>query len=113
MGTSYLVKDKVFAVCTYQLSADPEKFSNTRTTPTVFYQNDKQPILTVADRNLNCQFTCKSPWNNFTEFDYIFNVTYSVESRTNTLLGANVLLNEKIKNNIEAITKFKIHQVEL
>jgi len=62
MGTSYLVKDKVFAVCTYQLSADPEKFSNTRTTPTVFYQNNKQPILTVADRNLNCQFTCKSPW---------------------------------------------------
>jgi len=42
MGTSYLVKDKVFAVCTYQLNADPEKFSNTRTTPTVFYQNKQQ-----------------------------------------------------------------------
>ena len=64
MGTSYIAKDKVYVVCTFQLNADPRKLSNTRETPTVFYGSDKSyPILTVNDKNINEQFTCKSPWN--------------------------------------------------
>ncbi|WP_128331953.1 hypothetical protein [Apibacter sp. HY039] len=63
MGKSYIPKDKVFAVCTYQLSSDPQKFSNTREKPTVFYKNNKQPVLNKEDRNLAKPFTCKSPWS--------------------------------------------------
>ncbi|TWP25270.1 hypothetical protein ETU10_01150 [Apibacter muscae] len=63
MGKSYIPKDKVFAVCTYQLSSAPQKFSNTREKPTVFYKNNQQPVLNIEDRNLDNNFTCKSPAN--------------------------------------------------
>lgn len=63
MGKSYIPKDKVFAVCTYQLSADPQKFSNTREKPTVFYKNHNQPVLNEDDKNIDNNFTCKSPWS--------------------------------------------------
>lgn len=64
MGTSYLSKDEVFAVCTYQLGADPKKFSHSRDKPSVFHGNSsgEKVLLTIQDRNLNEAFTCKSPW---------------------------------------------------
>lgn len=63
MGVSYIPQNKVFAVCTYQLSADPQKFSFSRQKVSVYYQNTNQPLLTVDDKNLMMPFTCKSPWN--------------------------------------------------
>ncbi|TWP24688.1 hypothetical protein ETU10_01645 [Apibacter muscae] len=65
MGTSYLSKDEVFAVCTYQLGADPKKFSHSRDKPSVFHgkSSGEKVLLTIQDRNLNEAFTCKSPWN--------------------------------------------------
>lgn len=63
MAVSYIPQDKVFAVCTFQLSAAPQKFSFSRDKISVYYQNTKQPILTVKDKNLMAEFTCKSPWN--------------------------------------------------
>jgi hypothetical protein len=63
MSISYIPQDKVFAVCTYQLSGSPQKFSYSRSKPSVYYQNSDQPLLTVDDKNIMEQFTCKSPWN--------------------------------------------------
>lgn len=64
MGTSYIAKDFVYTVCTYQLSSAPQKLSNSRETPTVFYgEKQEYPLLNIEDRNLDKQFACKSPWN--------------------------------------------------
>lgn len=64
MGTSYIAKDLVYTVCTNQLSASPQKLSNSRKTPTVFYGVDKEcPLLNIEDRNIDKPFVCKSPWN--------------------------------------------------
>lgn len=63
MGASYIPQNKVFAVCTYQLSPDPQKFSFNEPRPTLYYQNDQQPVLNVEDKNLMKPFTCKSPAN--------------------------------------------------
>ncbi len=63
MAVSYIPQDKVFAVCTYQLSSDPQKFSLSRKKADVYYQNTKQPLLTVDDKNIMVEFTCKSPAN--------------------------------------------------
>lgn len=63
MGVSYIPQNKVFAVCTFQLSTSPQKFSYSRGKVSVYYQNNEQPLLTVNDKNIMEQFTCKSPWN--------------------------------------------------
>lgn len=63
MAVSYIPQEKVFAVCTFQLSSEPQKFSYSREKPSVYYQNNKQPVLTVNDKNIMEAFTCKSPWN--------------------------------------------------
>lgn len=42
MGVSYIPQNKVFAVCTYQLSTDPQKFSFNGSRPTDYYQNHQQ-----------------------------------------------------------------------
>lgn len=63
MGVSYIPQDKVFAVCTYQMSSAPQKFSFSRKKVSVYYENNNQPILTVDDKNIMVEFTCKSPWN--------------------------------------------------
>lgn len=63
MGASYIPENKVFAVCTYQLNSEPQKFSHSRNNTNVFYQNKKQPLLTENDRNLMKEFTCKAPAN--------------------------------------------------
>lgn len=64
MGTSYIAKDLVYTVCTYQLNSDPRKLSNSCETPTVFYgDTTEHPLLNINDRNLDKEFTCKSPWN--------------------------------------------------
>jgi len=49
----------------------------------------------------------------FTEFDYLYRITYTVHKKTGLLVDANVLINEKIKNNYESITQFQIKKVEL
>lgn len=49
----------------------------------------------------------------YTEFDYIYRITYTVDTKTGLLIDGRVSLNEKIKNNFESITQFEIKQVEL
>lgn len=49
----------------------------------------------------------------YTEFDYIYDINYSVEKTTGLLVNAKVVLCEKIKNNFETITEFTIRRVEL
>lgn len=63
MAISYIPQNKVFAVCTYQMSSAPQKFSFSRKKVNVYYENNKQPVLTVDDKNIMVEFTCKSPWN--------------------------------------------------
>ena len=49
----------------------------------------------------------------FTDYDYIYRITYTLDKNTGILLDGKVLLDEKIKNNFECITQFDIKQVEL
>lgn len=45
MGASYMLENKVFAVCIYPLNSEPQKFSHSRSNTSIFYQNKKQPLL--------------------------------------------------------------------
>ncbi|TWP30885.1 LysM domain-containing protein [Apibacter muscae] len=49
----------------------------------------------------------------YTEFSYVYRITYTIENKNNHLLEAKAALCEKIKNNFEAMTEFTIKQVEL
>jgi hypothetical protein len=49
----------------------------------------------------------------YTEYDYIYIITYTLDAKKGLLLGANALFSEKVKNNFESITQFEINQVEL
>lgn len=49
----------------------------------------------------------------FTEFDYIYRITYTLDTKTGLLIDANASLSEKVKNNYEYITQFQIKKVEL
>ncbi|TWP25265.1 LysM domain-containing protein [Apibacter muscae] len=49
---------------------------------------------------------------NYTEFNYIYRITYSINA-DNLLLEAKASLCEKIKNNFEAVTEYTIRKVEL
>jgi len=60
MSISYIPKG-TFAVCTNQLNATPREFITSRGEVSVFHNGN--PLLTVEDRNLKSNFTCKSPVN--------------------------------------------------
>ena len=49
----------------------------------------------------------------YTEFDYIYRITYVIENKTGLLLNASASLSEQIKNNYETITKFELKKIEL
>ena len=60
MSISYIPKG-TFAVCTNQLNATPREFITSRGEVSVFHNGN--PLLTVEDRKLKSNFTCKSPIN--------------------------------------------------
>lgn len=49
----------------------------------------------------------------FTEFDYIYRITYEVDNETGQLLKSTASLKEFVKNNYDVITKFELRKVEL
>ncbi|WP_128330558.1 LysM domain-containing protein [Apibacter sp. HY039] len=49
----------------------------------------------------------------YTEFDYIYRITYVIENKTGLLINASASLSEQIKNNYEIITKFELKMIEL
>lgn len=49
----------------------------------------------------------------FTEFDFIYRITYELEKETNVLLNASVSIKESVKNNYDVITKYELRKVEL
>lgn len=61
MSASY-IPEETYAVCTYQMGAKPQKFIASRNKVSVFHK-DKKALLTIEDKNLDVQFTCKSPVN--------------------------------------------------
>ena len=61
MSVSYIA-DGAYAVCTFQMGGDPKEFIATRSKVTALTKDDKA-LLTVDDKNLNENFTCKSPVN--------------------------------------------------
>lgn len=67
MSTSYIPKN-TFAVCTFQLGSKPQKFIDSRKEVSVFHKNKDTPLLTVQDKNLEIEFTCKSPVNAMASF---------------------------------------------
>lgn len=49
----------------------------------------------------------------YTEFDYIYRITYVIENKTGLLINASASLSEQVKNNYETITKFELKKIEL
>lgn len=58
MNTSY-IPEGTYAVCTFQMGVTPQKLIASRSEVSVFHKG--KPLLTVEDKNLEVQFTCKSP----------------------------------------------------
>lgn len=50
---------------------------------------------------------------NYTAFDFIYRITYTVEKETGLLQEGKASIAEKIKNNFEVITEYNIKKVEL
>ncbi|MGI9652050.1 LysM peptidoglycan-binding domain-containing protein [Chryseobacterium sp. RLHN22] len=50
---------------------------------------------------------------NYTEFDFIYRITYTIEKKTNLLQQGKASIAEKIKNNFEVITEYNIKKVEV
>jgi len=50
---------------------------------------------------------------NYTAFDFIYRITYTVDKETGLLQEGKVSIAEKIKNNFEVITEYNIKKVEL
>lgn len=50
---------------------------------------------------------------NYTEFDFIYRITYIIDKNNNFLIEAKASIAEKIKNNFEVITEYNIKQVEV
>lgn len=68
MGASYIPKD-VYTICTFQTDSEPRQLIPTRGAITVFYGTDKtRPLLTIADKNINTEFPCKSAKNSMWSF---------------------------------------------
>ena len=49
----------------------------------------------------------------FSTFEYSYSIKYIIDEKSGLLMEAHVSLNEKIKNNFEAITHFDLKKVEL
>lgn len=49
----------------------------------------------------------------FTEFNFIYRITYTVEKASGLLMDATASMKERVKNNYESITKFELRRVEL
>ena len=49
----------------------------------------------------------------FTEFEFTYSILYTVETKSNIPIDASVVILEKVKNNFELITQYKIESVEV
>ena len=49
----------------------------------------------------------------FTEFEFTYSILYTVEAKSNIPIDASVVILEKVKNNFELITQYKIESVEV
>ncbi len=58
MSTSY-IPEGTYAVCTFQMGATPQKLVASRSKVSVFHKG--KPLLTMEDKNIEFQFSCKSP----------------------------------------------------
>ncbi|QXP59337.1 hypothetical protein [Olleya sp. HaHaR_3_96] len=62
MSAKY-IPNKTPTVCTYQTSPSPSQLIVARPTVTVMHKSKKEPLLTVADKNIQIAFVCKIPMN--------------------------------------------------
>jgi hypothetical protein len=63
MSVSYIPKN-VNTLCTFQKDSPPRKLVDDRAHISVFFnKNQQRTLLTMADRNINAEFPCKSPTN--------------------------------------------------
>ncbi|MBP2619644.1 LysM peptidoglycan-binding domain-containing protein [Chryseobacterium jejuense] len=49
----------------------------------------------------------------YTEFDFVYRITYTIDKSFNFVTDAKASIAEKVKNNFEVITEYKIKKVEL
>ncbi|MFY1047411.1 LysM peptidoglycan-binding domain-containing protein [Chryseobacterium sp. GP-SGM7] len=49
----------------------------------------------------------------FTEFDYIYRITYQIEKNTGQIVKSTTSIKEFVKNNYDVITKFELRRIEL
>jgi len=58
MSAKY-IPNKTPIVCTYQTTPAPSELIVTRSAITVMYKTKEEPLLTVQDKNIQMEFTCK------------------------------------------------------
>lgn len=69
MSVSF-IPNEINTVCTFQVSSSPSKLILTRSTIKIIHnpENKDQPLLTIEDKNVKVEFSCKNPANNFWSF---------------------------------------------
>lgn len=84
-------------VTTYRLVGNLNKHSLNESQIRKLYEEIYQPIIKYS----------------FSEFDFIYRITYTIENETGFLMNATASMKEQVKNNYETITKFELRRIEL
>lgn len=74
---------------------------------------DRSKLNEVEIKNLYEQMYQPIIKFSFTEFDYIYRITYQIENSTGQLIKSSASIKEFVKNNYDVITKFELRRVEL
>jgi LysM repeat protein len=82
---------------TYRLAGTLDKNSVNENEIIKLYQEMYQPIIKYS----------------FTEFNFIYRITYTIQNETGFLINATASIKEQVKNNYETITKFELRRIEL
>ncbi len=82
---------------TYRLTGTLDKNRLDRDKIVRLYEEMYQPIIKYS----------------FTEFNFIYRITYTIEKASGLLIDATASIKEQVKNNYESITKFELRKVTL
>lgn len=95
-----IVKSKVSEneeTTTYRLVGDIDPNKINKNIIQKYYSEVYQPLIKYS----------------FTEYDYIYRITYEIENKTGLIKNATASVKEQIKNNYEIITHFTLREIEL
>ncbi|MDH6252788.1 hypothetical protein M2347_002515 [Chryseobacterium sp. H1D6B] len=110
---SFIQQSQLFPNITMNLNVVKSLVSNDETTTTYRLVGtlDKSKLDENEIMNLYEELYQPIIKYSFTEFDYIYRITYVIENESGLLIESNASIKELVKNNYEVITKFELRRV--